>query len=194
MRETTGDKPVNDDTHKLLVKLLEGDHQAAGILYAMYADPFYRAAKQRGLSDQDADEVVTTTLLRKVLDATLEATSKAKYDPAKGGGERWMWTVFRNTVRDKQRANQMRKALDELTDDLIENVPAPASEFDDPIEYTRYQEVKENVARALQRLSKADLDEILKGRGGRRGPARAAYREAIEHWRTLYHQIDEGAG
>ena len=59
-------------------------------------------------------------------DALLKAwNGAAGFDPAKGNGRAWLFTILRNCARDKLRRRRVRwlVGLDELMDDLPEDAP-----------------------------------------------------------------------
>src|SRR5260221_6612621 len=101
--------------HKLLTQLKHGDDKAVDILYARYAKEFYQMARHRGLTHEDAEDVVHTVFYRTL-------SHIATYDEAIGGGEKWMRIICKHVVDDVLR----QKPIEQLLDDCL------ASENSDP--------------------------------------------------------------
>lgn len=164
--------------HELLLKLQSGNIAVVDVLYTKYAEVFSRCAREKyKLPREDVQDIVHTTFEKLT-------KSIGSYDPERGGGTRWMWSIFRNVAMDILR----KKPTEELTEDLIENVLQDESDDINPVEYTEEQEIREAALHAFSQLSEKDRKEILQGRG-KRGQKRAALREAEEHLRQAFYEI-----
>lgn len=83
-------------THALLVRLKHYNDDVAETLYLRYVQRFYNFAKKQGLSHEDAEDAVEETFDRVL-------TCIFNYNEARGGGEKWMWSICRHNVTDKLR-------------------------------------------------------------------------------------------
>src|SRR5437773_5898511 len=96
------DKDIS--VHQLLKELkfgiehdcIQTTERAITVLYPRFANRFYSYARHQGLTAEDADDSVEDVFERIL-------NSIGSYDEAKAGGEKWLWTICRNTVIDKQR-------------------------------------------------------------------------------------------
>jgi RNA polymerase sigma-70 factor (ECF subfamily) len=150
-------------TDALLVERALQDRRAFGALYERYADRLFRYALQRSATPEDADDVVSDTML-----AALETLHR--FDPARGSFAAWLFTIAARRAADqhRRRARFMRAItrrradsgpLDETTeavlrrDDyrLVRNGLAALSENDRELLLLRY----------AAELSGREIGEIL---------------------------------
>jgi DNA-directed RNA polymerase specialized sigma24 family protein len=163
----------NLSTHELLVQLKHGDEGACEIVYARHASEFFRYALGKGLTPEEAEDVVEETFDRIL-------TCISGYSEVICGGEKWMWSICRNKTTDKLREKK-RQALD-----LLETYPSP--EAANPETYLVKQEYFQALERAWNKISESDQQEICRGRG--RGPGRKAWHKAIQRLHTAISEED----
>lgn len=78
----------------LLVRIRDGqDHDAWRQFYRIYAPLVYGFARQRGLQDADAADV-----MQDVLRSVARSAGRLEYDPQRGTFRGWLFTVTRNKV------------------------------------------------------------------------------------------------
>jgi RNA polymerase sigma-70 factor (ECF subfamily) len=85
--------PAADSDGELLCRISERDHEVFEILYRRYAASVYGLALRR-LSDRGRAEEATQQVFAAVW------RSAPTYDPERGGGADWLFTVARNTIVD----------------------------------------------------------------------------------------------
>src|SRR5690242_7781111 len=137
--------------HKLLLQLKQGDESAADSLYVCYARKFYQMARHRGLTHEDAEDVVHTVFYRTLCHI-------AYYDEAIGGGEKWMRIICKHAVDDILR----QKPIEQLPEDC------PAFEDICPERYVETKERLQKINAVWESISEKDRQELRRGRG--RGP------------------------
>jgi DNA-directed RNA polymerase specialized sigma24 family protein len=162
--------------HQFLTELkfgLKHDHieiteRAVRVLYTRFAKRFCSYALHQGLTPEDADDCVED-IFERILN------SIESYDEVKAGGEKWMWTICKRIVIDKQR--KIQQAI-WLPDDGF-----PSQEADSEYLFERgesYQILK----CVWEQLSESDRQELRRGKG--RGPGRSAWHEAAKRFRELF--------
>src|SRR5947207_11303289 len=78
----------------LLVRIRDGrDQEAWQQFVRLYAPVIYGFARNRGLQDADAAD-----LMQEVLRSVSGAAQRLEYDPARGSFRGWLFTVTRNKV------------------------------------------------------------------------------------------------
>lgn len=80
----------------LLVERALHDRRMFGALYERYADRLYRYALQRCATPEEADDVVSETML-----AALETLHR--FDPARGSFAAWLFTIAARRAADQHR-------------------------------------------------------------------------------------------
>jgi DNA-directed RNA polymerase specialized sigma24 family protein len=187
----------NNKIHELLVQYQHGNVEAGGLLYAYLAGPLYMQGRKKGLSHEDAKDIVSETFTRicdpHIINSYLEELR---------GGKAWVEKIFEHFVIDWQRrslipttqpkgVNTQHSSTPQKRETSLEgfNTHDFISEEEDsnPEEYVLNKELKEYLMATWESLSVEDKVEIAvkgRGRGGRRGkPGRKAYREATERAR-----------
>ena len=159
----------NIPVHILLIWLKRGHDEVIEILYPHYAVIFYRYARKRGLTHEDAEDIVEEIFLHilKGIDT---------YDEVSGNGEGWIWSICKNLITSFLRRKRMENFL---SDDLID-------EDADPERCLEKNERFQTFTRTWQKISEADRRELRSGRG--RGPGRKAWHEAVQRFRTLFYE------
>lgn len=152
--------------HKLLILVKHGDDKAIDILYARYAKEFYQTARRRGLSHEDAEDIVQTVFYRTL-------SHIANYDEASGGGEWWMRIICKHAIADVFR----QRPIEQIPEDW------PASENGDPERYIETRERLQQFEKAWEIISEDDRQELRRGRG--RGPGRKAWYRVIQRLRDM---------
>lgn len=114
----------------LLNSLLEqpADQQAWRVFSDRYGPAIHRFARRQGLSEADAEEVVSDTLA-----TFFKAYSTGTYDRSRGRFKNWLFGLTLNRVRAIRRARQRSgttAAPDELEDRLSADQPDPQFEAD----------------------------------------------------------------
>ncbi len=131
---------------------LESDPVAEGAAFdafiAEHSSRFHYYARGRGLSSEDADDVVTETLVR----AWRSRKLWMSLDP--GARRAYVWTILKNGVwRFKQMERRRTGQLDDLTEDQRATLPDSAP---GPEERVVAGERTAEVLEALRTLSPAD--------------------------------------
>jgi RNA polymerase sigma factor (sigma-70 family) len=155
--------------HVLLTRLKCGHDEIIEILYPRYAKVFYVYAKNRGLTHEDAEDIVDETFLHIL-------RSIGTYNEIDGHGEQWIWRICKNLVTDSLRRKRIVRSF---ADD-------PPDEDADPERCFGRKECSQALSRAWQRISEADQEELQRGRG--RGPGRKAWHEAAQKFRTVFYE------
>jgi RNA polymerase sigma factor (sigma-70 family) len=105
----------------LLVRLRDGQDQEAWRQFVqVYAPLIYGFARQRGLQDADAAD-----LMQEVLRAVALAAGRLAYDPQRGTFRGWLYTVTRNKLYNflNGRRRQARATGDTGAQELLEDQP-----------------------------------------------------------------------
>src|SRR5262245_44897864 len=105
----------------LLLRLRDGhDREAWRQFVELYAPLVYGFARNRGLQDADAAD-----LMQEVLRAVSGAAGRLDYDPARGTFRSWLFTVTRNKLINFHERNkrQAQPAGDSGTRRLLEEQP-----------------------------------------------------------------------
>jgi len=118
-----------------------------GALYERYADRLYRYALQRCATPEEADDVVSDTML-----AALETLER--YDPRRGSFAAWLFTIAARRAADQHRGRaRFRRALSRRRHD-----PPPADETSEAVlRRADYHAVRAGLAQ----LSDADRELLL---------------------------------
>lgn len=112
----------------LLVRLRDGrDADAWREFFDLYGPVVYRFARNRGLQDADAAD-----LMQDVLRSVARNASKMEYDPKRGTFRGWLYTVTRNKIYNFLNGQRIRPRASG-DDDARERLEAlPAREEDGP--------------------------------------------------------------
>ncbi len=83
-----------------------------------YGPAVFRFARRRGLSESDADEVLSETLM-----AAFEAHRQKRYDRSRGRFRTWLFGIANNKVRETRRRYGMRRqGIEGLKNEGIEGL------------------------------------------------------------------------
>lgn len=140
----------HDLIHELLVRVKCDDVEAFDRLYADLHTLLQRQALRRGLSAEDAKDVVHDTL-------ALVWQNRAKYDEARsgtGGGRAYVGRICDNVITDRFRRLKVRaaKPLD------LENAEQCTSGEPSPNDEVVREERRELLDRALRRMSATEIE------------------------------------
>jgi RNA polymerase sigma-70 factor (ECF subfamily) len=133
----------------LLLRLRDPhDKEAWGQFVQLYAPVVYGFARQRGLQDADAAD-----LMQEVFRSVAGAAGRLDYDPKRGSFRGWLYTVTRNkiyTFLDGQR-RQVRGSGDPAAQTLLEEQPGPedgtGAQWDQEYERSAFAWAAERVRR-----------------------------------------------
>jgi RNA polymerase sigma-70 factor (ECF subfamily) len=107
----------------LLVRIRDGNDQAAWQQFIqMYAPVVYRYARNRGLQDADAAD-----LMQDVFRSIANTIGRWNYDPARGKFRGWLFTITRNKIFSFLESRR-RRAVGSGDSDVLEQLesqPAP---------------------------------------------------------------------
>lgn len=164
-------RPEEPTTLSLLLDLQAYSNEVIDILFTRFARRFYRYARRRGASHEDAEDVVQSTFA-KVLER-IETFDPSKLGDAKP--EAWLWGICRHAWIDLLRSQHRGSNAGEQPLDSLPSVdPTP----DIVIEDDRKAECLDA---AWEALAQADRDEIVRGyQPGKRGRKSRPCRKAVE--------------
>jgi RNA polymerase sigma-70 factor (ECF subfamily) len=112
----------------LLVRIRDGrDQEAWQRFVQLYAPVVYGFARNRGLQDADAADV-----MQDVLRSVARSAARLKYDPSRGTFRGWLYTVARNKIfnfLEASRHNPGRGAGGEDAREQLESVASTEWEF-----------------------------------------------------------------
>lgn len=106
----------------LLLRLRNGgDAEAWQEFVRLYGPVIYRFARQRGLQDADAAD-----LMQDVLRSVARHVGALEYDPRKGTFRGWLYTITRNKIYNFLMAQRRRPRArgDQLQQEQLDNAPA----------------------------------------------------------------------
>jgi RNA polymerase sigma-70 factor (ECF subfamily) len=106
----------------LLTRLRDGrDGEAWREFFALYGPVVYRFARNRGLQDADAAD-----LMQDVLRSVARNAHRMEYDPKRGTFRGWLYTVTRNKIYNflGSQRNRPRAAGDSDAHERLESLPA----------------------------------------------------------------------
>jgi RNA polymerase sigma-70 factor (ECF subfamily) len=119
----------------LLVRIRDGQDQAAWQQFVqVYAPVVYRYARNRGLQDADASDLV-----QDVFRSIAGAIGRWNYDPARGKFRGWLFTVTRNKIFSFLEARR-RRAVGSGDSDVQEQLEATAAPDDQEEQWDREYE------------------------------------------------------
>lgn len=163
--------------HELLVQVKHGNIDALGILYARYARKFYAYARSRGVTHEDAEDIVQNVFLDKIFEKI------DRYNETRPGGATWLWQIFKNLMIDTIRLRPsilQIVSIDAVSEEDFASIDADPSLWMETYELylARYL--------AWKHLSQADRDLLSQTKPGQRSKerlaAQARFKEAIEAW------------
>jgi len=153
--------------HELLVRLKAEDMTAVDALYGKYDLAFYRYARRRGLTHEEAEDAVHMTFDRILMGIRTYDEDKG----AEGGGVRWLWRVCHNAAVDvlREERNPVRAYRHP---DGTGDEPGVEPDLDLTV----------CLATAWGELAAEDCRELRFGDPGR-GTGRTEWRQAAERFR-----------
>jgi RNA polymerase sigma factor (sigma-70 family) len=175
MAEHAGDEL---SAHELLILYRQGDLHAFDILVAHYLPRFYRYAKRRGLTHEDAEDAAQEAFLQ-------IAASINSYDDRRRGGAGWMWAIMQSKAIDavrRVRGQTLRAveiddaSLDFLADTLEEWLEIETQVLGREAILTAFRA-------AWNELAPEDQEELKRHPG--RGPGRKTWHEAAARFRDI---------
>ena len=132
----------------LLARLKDGrDADAWGEFVHLYGPVVYRFARNRGLQDADAAD-----LMQEVLRSVARNAEKMEYDPKRGTFRGWLYTVTRNKIYNflSSQRNRPRGTGDADAQERLDATPAREEEGPDADWEKEYQ--RGLSARAMDRV------------------------------------------
>jgi DNA-directed RNA polymerase specialized sigma24 family protein len=163
----------NDHVHRLLVRLKHGDVTAVDDLYPRFARTFYYTAINKGLTHNEAQEVVQTTFY-KILRGV------KNYDEVRGGNAGWMMSICIHAAVDVMRN---RTPEQESLDKIIEDERLSVEEVDLAGPFQN-EELFQALTEAWATLSPEDQEALRLG--GRRGPKAKPWKLAVQHFHRAF--------
>lgn len=125
----------------LLARIRDGrDEEAWREFLHLYAPVVYGFARNRGLQDADAAD-----LMQEVLRSVARNANKLEYDPKKGTFRGWLYTVTRNKVYNflNSQRNRPKATGDADSNDRLESIPDRDNDTEDwELEYRRQLSTK----------------------------------------------------
>jgi RNA polymerase sigma-70 factor (ECF subfamily) len=112
----------------LLSRLKDWDDQESWReFFDTYGELIYHLARKAGLTDAEGQDVVQETLI-----AVAKQMSGFKYDPSLGSFKGWLRQITRRRIIDqlRRRLPEEQAARQELSGDLLENLPDAGSSFE----------------------------------------------------------------
>ncbi len=109
-----------DETGLLLSKVATGDRDAFAALWEVFSDRLVVLGLRYLGSYEDGQDLAQETFLRIYRAA-------GKFDPAKGNGKTWIYTIARNIARDRLRRQRLRwiVGLDDLPTAIEDSMAGP---------------------------------------------------------------------
>lgn len=132
----------------LLARLRDGgDADAWREFIRLYGPVVYGFARNRGLQDADAAD-----LMQEVLRSVARNAEKMEYDPARGTFRGWLYTVTRNKIYNflNGQKNRPRGAGDSAALERLESLPDPSA--DDPDAEWELEYQRRLAAKAMDRV------------------------------------------
>lgn len=158
-----------NDTHELLVRLKHGEAEVIEILYSRYARAFYAYARRRGLSHEDAEDVI-----QMVFDRIL--TRMQTYSEPKGGGEGWVWQTYSRMVIDMQRSRHGQTVVIDKTPSIPDMSTIPDDRF-------LQNELYRCIQIAWKSIPESDRVEILRVEASGSGRHSKLWHQAMQRLR-----------
>ena len=131
--------PVEDSPRtraSLLVQIRDGANRDAWHEFMrLYGPVVYGFARQRGLQDADAAD-----LMQEVMRSVSAAIGRLEYDPKQGTFRGWLFTITRNKVFSflSSRRNRPQGSGDSATNRMLDEQPDPNDGSEDwELEYQR---------------------------------------------------------
>src|SRR5947199_215006 len=101
----------NQWAHELLVQFKHGNIAAFESLYAHYAREFYRHAKNKGLTHEQAEDIAEE-VFKNILNGGIDTYDEVKGN--KSGGEGWLWTICNNQINAFYRRQGREVPIDDI--------------------------------------------------------------------------------
>jgi RNA polymerase sigma factor (sigma-70 family) len=112
----------------LLVRLRDvQDHESWRIFYDRYWELLYNVARQSGLNEPDAEDVVQETVI-----GVARAIPEFRYDRSRGSFKQWMLRIVRRRIVDQLRRLYRQPPRAELLPEELEESNAHAPSLHDP--------------------------------------------------------------
>src|SRR5262245_22431625 len=96
-----------------------GDQESWRTFFDRYWELFYNVARQAGLTDSDAQDVVQETVI-----ADVKAMPEFRYDPARGSFKQWLLRIVRRRIVDQLRRACRRPPQVELSPESLDEAEA----------------------------------------------------------------------
>jgi len=152
------DAPITRAT--LIARLGDGRDSAAwGEFIRLYGPVVYGFARNRGLQDADAAD-----LMQEVMRSVARNASKMRYDPARGTFRGWLYTVTRNKIYNflSSNRNRPRASGDSGAQERLDSIPDKGDPDEDwELEYQRRLSTKA-MDRVKTEFHKATWDAFWK--------------------------------
>ena len=152
------DAPITRAT--LIARLGDGhDAEAWGEFIRLYGPVVYGFARNRGLQDADAAD-----LMQEVMRSVARNASKMRYDPARGTFRGWLYTVTRNKIYNflTSNRNRPRASGDSGAQERLDSIPDKGDPDEDwELEYQRRLSAKA-MDRVKTEFHKATWDAFWK--------------------------------
>src|SRR5262245_46894473 len=128
-----GYAPMIDDnslrTRRTLLNRLRNleDQESWRTFFDRYWELLYNVARQSGLGDAEAQDVVQETVI-----AVVKAMPEFRYDPARGSFKQWLLRIVRRRIVDQLRRAYRQPLKAELSPELLDEAEAHAAAISDP--------------------------------------------------------------
>jgi RNA polymerase sigma-70 factor (ECF subfamily) len=103
------------------------DQDSWQIFFNRYWELLYNVARQSGLRDAEAQDVVQETVI-----AVVKAMPGFRYDPARGSFKQWLLRIARRRIVDQLRRSYRQPPKAELGPEALDDAEAYASAITDP--------------------------------------------------------------
>jgi RNA polymerase sigma-70 factor (ECF subfamily) len=151
-RTRVSESAAQEEAHTAAAHILaiaeRADRAAFTVLFARYAPRIKAMLIRRGAADSRAEELAQEAMLNVWRKA-------ASFDPARGGGEAWIFTIARNVAID---ARRRERGLPQVSLE-VEHAPSDPTPLGD--ELLAANEAADRVRAAIQALS-ADQIEVIR--------------------------------
>jgi RNA polymerase sigma factor (sigma-70 family) len=123
---------IDDDslrTRRTLLSRLRNldDQESWRTFFDRYWELLYNVARQSGLADPEAQDVVQETVI-----AVVKAMPEFRYDPARGSFKQWLLRIVRRRIVDQLRRAYRQPPKAELSPEALDEAEAHASAISDP--------------------------------------------------------------
>ena len=196
MRDSEGSTRTASTSASLICQVKAGDAEAWQRLARLYSPLVYRWARETGLQDSDAAEVLQNVFL-----AVFRGLERFHHDQPQDSFRGWLWTITRNEVRRllHERAQQpdavggsdAQRQLQQLADECVEPSSSEHSAEDGEVFHRALMliqtEFEQRTWQAFWRASVAEQTaaEIAHDLGMSEGAVRQAKYRVLTRLRTL---------